>query len=174
MGAELEIIIVFLEFDHVSVARIKFAVGQPVFFRQERLFLGRIKSRVTRLVEMACGLELGQRRLHVFFVPRLGGADEIIIRQVERLRERHPVGRKRVAISLRVLLFRQGRLLHFLAVLVEAREKEDLLTQAAPRPCDDVGNNLLVGMPQMRLPVDVINRGGDVKPFAHVSNPQCG
>jgi len=32
---------------------------------------------------------------------------------------------------------------------------------------DDVGNDLLVGMAEMRLAVDVINRGGDVKPFAH-------
>src|SRR5205085_1820785 len=30
-----------------------------------------------------------------------------------------------------------------------------------------VSNNLLVGMPEMRVPVDVINGGGDVKPFAH-------
>ncbi len=35
------------------------------------------------------------------------------------------------------------------------------------RSRDDIGNHLLVRMAQMRLTVDVIDGGGDVKPFAH-------
>ena len=98
---------------------------------------------------------------------RLGGADEIVVGQFQLLGERLPVGRQFVAVGLRRFAFRQRRLLDLLAVLVEAGQEEDLLPQAAPRPRDDVGDDLLVGMAEMRLAVDVINRGGDVKPFVH-------
>jgi len=55
-------------------------------------------------------------------------------------------------------------------VLVQAGQEKNLLTQAAPGARDDVGNDLLVGVAEVRLPVDVINCGGDVKPFAHYGN----
>ncbi len=64
-------------------------------------------------------------------------------------------------------LFGLRRLLDFLAVFVEAGQEKNFLTQAAPCARDDVGNDLLISMAEVRLPVDVINRGGDVKPFAH-------
>ena len=50
---------------------------------------------------------------------------------------------------------------------VEAGQEKNFLAQTAPRPRDNVGDDLLVGMAEMRLAVHVINRGGDVKPFAH-------
>jgi len=52
-------------------------------------------------------------------------------------------------------------------VLVEAGQKKNFLAQAAPRAGDDVGDDFFVGVPEMRLAVHVINRRGDVKPFAH-------
>ena len=165
--AELEIIIVLLQFDHLAVARVKRAVGQAVFFREKRFLLRGIKARVGRLVKMAGGVELGERGLDEFLVARLGGADEIVVGQFQFFGERLPVRRELVAIGLRGFAFGDGGLLDLLAVLVEAGQEKNLLAQAAPRPRDDVGDDLLVGMAEMRLAVDVINRGGDVKPFAH-------
>ncbi len=52
-------------------------------------------------------------------------------------------------------------------MFIQAGQKKNFLTMAASRPRDDVGDDFLVGMAEMRLAVDVINRGGDVKPFAH-------
>ena len=96
-----------------------------------------------------------------------GGADEIVVGQFQFFGERLPVRGELVAICLRVFLLGLRRLLDFLAVLVEAGQEKNFLSQAAPRPRDDVGNDLLIGMAEVRLAVDVINRGGDVKPFAH-------
>jgi len=40
-------------------------------------------------------------------------------------------------------------------------------SNAKDRPRDDVGDDFLAGMAEVRLAVDVINGGGDVKPFVH-------
>ena len=98
---------------------------------------------------------------------RLRGADEIIIRQLQFFHEGLPVGGESIAVFLRILFLGLRGLLDFLTVLVQTGQKENFLTKAPPRPRDDVGNDLLVGVAEMRLAVDVINRGGDVKPFAH-------
>src|SRR5271154_2461825 len=52
-------------------------------------------------------------------------------------------------------------------MLIKAGQKKNFLSEAAPRSRDDVGHDFLVGVAEMRLAVDVINRSGDVKPFAH-------
>ena len=60
-----------------------------------------------------------------------------------------------------------GGLLDLLAVLVEAGQVKHLLTQTMPRARDNVGDDFLISMPEMRLAVDVINGGGDVEFLAH-------
>src|SRR5450756_1353970 len=167
MRAELEIIIVLLELDHFAVARVKGAVGQTILVREKRFFLGGIKTGVSGLVEMAGGVELCERGLYVFLVARLRGAHEIVIRQFQLLDERLPVGGEGVAIFLRIFFLRQGGLLDLLAVLVKAGEKKHFLAQAAACAGDDIGNDFLVGMAEVRLPIDVIDRRRDVKPFIH-------
>ena len=52
-------------------------------------------------------------------------------------------------------------------MFVEAGEEENFLAQTSPGARDHVGDNLFVGMTEVRLAVDVINGGGDVKRFAH-------
>ncbi len=98
---------------------------------------------------------------------RLGGADKIVVRQLQFFGERLPVRRERVAIFLRIFFLRLRGLLDFLAVFIEAGQKKNFLSQAAPRARDDIRDDFLVSVAEMRLAVDVINRGGDVKPFAH-------
>ena len=57
--------------------------------------------------------------------------------------------------------------LDFLAVFVEAGEKENFLPETAPGAGDHVGDDLLVGVAKVRLAVDVINGCCYVKRFAH-------
>ena len=52
-------------------------------------------------------------------------------------------------------------------MLVEAGQEKYFLAETAPRAGDDVGDDLLIGVAEMRLAIHVINRRGDVKPFAH-------
>ena len=112
-------------------------------------------------------MEFGEDCLDELLVARLGGADEIVVGQFQFFRERLPIGRQLVAIGLRRFAFRLRGLLDLLAVLIQAGQEENLLPQAAPRPRDHVGDDFFVGVAEMRLAVDVINRGGDVKPFVH-------
>jgi hypothetical protein len=119
---------------------------------------------------MAGGVEFGERSLHKFLVAGLGGADEIVVGQLEFPGEGLPVGGEGVAVFLRVLLFGLRGLLDLLTVFVQAREEEDFLPEAAARPGDDVRDDFLVGVPDMRLAVDIINGRGDVKTLAHRTN----
>ena len=116
---------------------------------------------------MAGGIQLGERGLHEFLVARLGGADEIVIGEFEFFGECLPVGGERIAIGLRIFFIGLRGLLDFLAVFVEPGEEEDFLAEAAAGAGDDVGDDLLVGVAEVRLAVHVINRSGDVEPFAH-------
>ena len=100
---------------------------------------------------------------------RLRGSNEISDRKSQRVGERFPVFGEIVAILLRVFSFGDGRLLHLLAVLIEPRQKKDIALQTALTAGDHVGNNLLIGMAEMRLPVDIINRGRDVERLAHAA-----
>src|ERR1019366_5317578 len=132
LRAELEVVVVFFQLDDFAITRGKLAIGQAVFFREKRLFLRRIKSRVTRLVKMAGGVELRERGLDKFLVARLRGANEVVIRQLQFFGERLPVCREFVAVFLRTFFLCLRRLLDFLAVLVEAGQKKNLLAEAAP------------------------------------------
>ena len=60
------------------------------------------------------------------------------------------IGGQFIAIGAGRLALRQGGLLDFLPVLVQAGQKKRLLSQAPPRPGDDVGDHLLIGMAQVR------------------------
>ena len=113
-------------------------------------------------------MQFGEYRLHHFLMPRFGGADEIVVGQLQFGGKRLPDGRQIIAIRLRAFPFGHRRLLDFLAMFVQAGQEERLLAQAAMRPCNHISNNLLVGVAEVRLPVDVVNGGRDVKAFAHV------
>ena len=112
-------------------------------------------------------MQFRQGRLDKFLVARFGRADEIIIRQLQLFGEGLPVRREPIAVSLRGFPLGDGRLLDFLAVFVEAGQEKHFLTEAASRARDDIGDDFLVSVTEMRLAVDVINRRSDVKPFAH-------
>src|SRR5258708_25975746 len=117
---------------------------------------------------MALGMEFRENGLHDLFVPRLGGADKVVIGQLKLICKGRTDSGQIIAISLRGATLGNGGLLHLLTMLVEAGEKECFLAHAAARACDDVGNDLFVGMAQVWLTVDVINGGGDVKTFIHL------
>ena len=99
---------------------------------------------------------------------RLGRAHEIVVGQLQFRRKRLPDHRQVIAIRLRRLPFRLRRLLHLLPVLVQPRQEEYLLSQAPPRPGDDVRHDFLVGVAQVRLAIDVIDGGRDIKSLAHL------
>src|SRR5829696_5658585 len=116
---------------------------------------------------MTAGLEPAENRLHHLLVSQVGRANEIIEREVELTGKGAPVRCELITIILGLLSLLQRCLLHFLSVLIEPREKKDVVVQAAMPPRDHVRDDFLIRVPQVRLPVDVINRSGDVIAFTH-------
>jgi hypothetical protein len=106
-------------------------------------------------------------------VARLGGPDEIVVRNIEQRRQvaellRHPVGkgrRRHAGLS--------GRALDFLAVLVGTGEEKHVVAHQPVRPRRRVRDHRRVGMAEMGLGVDVVDRGRDVE-AAHVCRPPEG
>ena len=98
---------------------------------------------------------------------RFRGADKVVVGKIQFFGERLPDGGQLVAVGLRLFPVVQGGLLDFLAVFIEAGQKKNLLAQAAASAGDDVRDDFLVGVAEVRLAVHVINRGRQVKAFAH-------
>lgn len=99
---------------------------------------------------------------------RLGCSYKIIVTTLKFGGKILPYCGKGVAVRLWFLALSERRLLNFLTVLVETREKECRLPQATSGACDHVGDDLFVAMAQVWLAIDVIYSCGQVKILTHV------
>ena len=97
----------------------------------------------------------------------LRGADKIIVGEFQFDRKSFPIQRQRVAVISGGFAFSHGRLLNFLAMLVQPGQEECFQSEAAARARDDIRYDFLIGMAQVWLPIDIINCGCDVETFAH-------
>ena len=97
-------------------------------------------------------------------VARFGGADEVVVRNVEPLPRGGELRSDLVGERLwgRARLF--GGLLDLQAVFVGAGEIHHLVAQQAMPPREGVADDRRVRVAQMRLGVHVIDRGGHVEP----------
>src|SRR5262245_30836101 len=77
-------------------------------------------------------------------------------------RARNPVGER-----ARLLSSLLRRTLDLLAVLVRARQKEHIVAEQPAGPRDGVRDHRRVRVSDVRLRVDVVDRGGDVERTAH-------
>ena len=102
-------------------------------------------------------------------MPWLAGANKVVIGQPQPAGKGLPSCRQAVAVILRIETFRRRRLLHFLAVFVDPRQKKNFFAEASAGANHHVGNHFLIGVPQVRLSVDVVDGRRDVKSFAHPS-----
>ena len=95
-------------------------------------------------------------------VARVGGADEVVVGDVDARHQRLEALGVAVGELLRRDALALGRLRHRLAVLVGAGEEEDLLAALAHVAGEDVGADRRVRVPEVRRGVDVEDRRGDV------------
>jgi len=96
-------------------------------------------------------------------VPRLGRADEVVVRDIEvaaHLPEmRGGLFREHLGLHARFL----GGTLDLLPVLVRAGHEEHVVAQQPARPSDRVREHRRVGVADVRAGVDVVDRGRDVE-----------
>ncbi len=97
----------------------------------------------------------------------LGGADEAVVGNVQSVV--HHLERARHFLSEDGWLDAAipGGLGHFQAMLVGAGEEEDLAALEALETGKGVGRDRFIGMTDMRPPVRIADRGGDVERLGH-------
>ena len=134
-----------------------------LFLRLEGFTPDAVPSLVHTLVNVAGVVDPLNHVRDGRLVPRLGRPDEVVVRQIERTPRPledlfHPI-----AVRERIQALLRRTLVDILRVLVVAHEKERVNASQTLIPSDDVGAHLLVGGPQMRTAVHVIDCGCDVE-----------
>jgi hypothetical protein len=135
-----------------AVAVVEIVVGE----------VGLARDAVEALVRVEFDVARVEARLKQFLdtgaVPRLGGADEIVVRDVETLPRLPEQGGDRVGEGLRRGARRIGCLLDFQTVFVGAGEEIHIVAEESVPSCESVTDDGGVGMAEVRTRIDVIDR----------------
>ena len=163
VGRELEEVVVLADELDVAAALRAGVVLVELLFGEVRLARDAVPALVGPGVDLAALVERAQQRLDPLFVTRLGGADEVVVGDVEHLPglvelRGHAVGplQRRDAVL-------GGRLFDLLTVLVEAGEEPDVVTAHAPVARQCVGCDGRVRGPEVGNRVHVVDRRGQIE-----------
>jgi hypothetical protein len=107
--------------------------------------------------------ELLDELLHRFLVALLGGPDEVVVGDAERLPDLRPAGDHRVGPFLGAEALLLGRPEDLLTVLIGAGEEMDPPALHPSEAGEEVGGHRRVGVPQMGDVIHVVDGGCDVK-----------
>ena len=122
-----------------------------------------VEPAVRVLDDPAVVVDLLEELLHRSVVPGLGGADEVIVADVQLVPHCREPGRELIGPLLggdAMLLGGPGDLL---TVLVRARQEEDVITGQPVPAGQRIGIDRGVGVADVRGVVDVVDRGRDVE-----------
>ena len=108
-----------------------------------------------------------KHRLHRRLVFRIGRADELIVRDVQRRPHLPELPCHAVHELLRVNPGLCRRFRDLLPVFVRARQEIRLFAKKPPVAREYICGNRRVGVSNVRVAVDVVDRGGDVEGLAH-------
>ncbi len=163
--AQGEEVVLLLDPVRLCPVRLALAVDQ-VILTLERFARDAVEALVQPLEDVPVLVDPRQQSLHRLHMTPIRRANEVVVRDSQRLprlleRHRHPVTER---LRLQPLL--RSTLRHILAVLVRAHQEEHLIPAKPPVPRDTVRANLLVRRAQMRQIVDVVDRSSDVE-LAH-------
>ena len=122
-----------------------------------------VPALVHPLVDVAVVVDALDDLLDPLHVALVRGPDEEVVGGVDLGRHLLEAWREAVAELARRDPLGLGLLRHRLTVLVGAGQEEDVLPALAMVPGEDVGGDRRVGVAQMGLAVDVVDRGGDVE-----------
>ena len=123
---------------------------------------GAVPALIHPLVDVAVVVDALNDLLDLRLVLGVGGADEEVVRGVDLRHQLLEPGRVAVGELAGVDAELLGRLGDRLAVLVGAGEEEHVLAALAHVPGEDVGGDRRVGVTEVGLGVDVVDRGGHV------------
>ncbi len=150
------------------MAALVLAVADLVL-RDERLFALAVPAGVLAEVDVAGILLLDalDQLVHPDPMAPFGGADEVVVADVELLPEIVMVGDHAVCQLDGQDPFLRRRTLDLLAVLIRACQKPDVIPHAAPVARCHVRDHVLVHVSDVRIVVDVVDGRGDVELLRH-------
>ena len=122
----------------------------------------RVQPFVLAVVDVARVVDALQDGAHHALVALLGGADEVVVGDVERLPRIAEAAADLVDERLRLPAGFGGGVVDLLAVLVGAGEEPGVVAVRAVPARQEVGGHRGVGVTDVRLVVHVVDRGGDV------------
>ena len=106
-------------------------------------------------------MELFDEELNLANVIRVGGANELIVGQIEKFHGLAEFSAVEIGERLRVQPLVARRLLNFDAVLIGSRQKEHFIPGKTHGSCPSVTQGGGVHMPNVGPVVHVVNRGCD-------------
>ena len=133
----------------------------------EPLLAHRVETLVLGGVDVAGVVETLQHLPHHRRMARLGGADKVVVGNVEPPPGAAKALADAVGERLCVGAGRGRGLIHLLAVLVGAGQKIGAVAVEAVPARQEVGDDGGVGVAEVRFGVDVVDRGGDVEGLLH-------
>ncbi len=122
-----------------------------------------VEAGVLALVDFPFVEQTLQQQLNHSLVPGLCCADVVVVGDIEALTQLLIDPGHAVTQRLRSDSLPGSRLLHLLAMLVQSGQKMNRITPHPPIPGNGIGQHLFVGVTNMRLPVCIIDRSGDVE-----------
>ena len=164
---EPEVVVLLVAMLDLSPLGAELAVGAALLVGQELFLTNAVVALLFVLVDLLFVVKALQNSLHAMLVQRIGRGRPDVVADFEFLPERDEFRRDFIDELLRRDAGFLGRLLHFLAVLIDAGEEENFLALQPMITRDDIGQHLFVGVADVRRTVGVVDRGGDVKRFGH-------
>jgi hypothetical protein len=139
-------------------------------FRVKAFASGAIKSSISGVINLALLINAGQDIAHHFFVPFLGGPDEVVGLDMERGPQISVKGADFVRIFPGLALIGLCGAKDFVSVFIRAGEKIGLIPEQAVITPHHVAQDGGIGMAYMGFGVDIVNRRCEVNPLFHDKN----
>ena len=102
---------------------------------------------------------------------RLRRPDEIIVREIKRVRHLPEIARHLVSQIDRFTARLACSLIHLQAMLIGSGNEPHIATHQPLEARHDIGRDTFIGMTDMRPPVGVVDGGSDIEWFRHWRAP---
>ncbi len=161
--AHAEEVVALLDHLHVGGKIVDAAPLGQILFGDERLAAHIVETVVVGGIDFPAVVEVLQDGLHDAGVAGLGGADKIVVGDLQTLPEFLEAEDRFIHVLLGGNAPRGGGFLHLLAMLVGAREEPGVVAKQTVGAGQHVRQHRRVGVANVGFVVDVIDGGADVK-----------
>ena len=169
---KLEIVVLFGRLGDFAVDFRPGAVRGPIFVGEELFLAGGVPVGLLAFIDQALIEERLQELLHDLLVARFGRPDIVVVGDVQvaehALEDRGDLVDEDLGFDAAL----EGGLLDLLAMFVQSGQEVHLAAAHPHVARDHVGEDFLIGMPQVRRAVGVVDGRGDIERTGHEKVPK--